>query len=212
MADTEEGAAAGPYIAPERRAAPGVILVEPLVMNGTYCLDLTPNNNPEFYGLAKKMSEDAGAKADLAQTVASINKYSPPGVPAEEYKKKVDPLQKGAIVPIDTFFEGDSSVPAYCYERTLLTQLVLAQKGHQTMRVNLRNTPSENAPGLNHMLLKVVDGPYIDTNDISIRDGQRNISASIVGQEEELRKKYGSYGEISITQTGDPNVFSPVKR
>lgn len=211
MADVEESMDPSPYIAPERRAAPGVILVEPLAMNGTYCLDLRPTNNPVFYGLAKKMSEDAGPKADLAQTVASINKYSPPGVPVEEFKQKVDPLEKGSIVPIDRFFEGDGGVPAYCYERTLLTQLVLAGKGHQTMRVNLRNAPSGDTPGLNHMLLKVVDGPYVDTNDISIRDGQRNISASIVGQEEELRKKYGLYGEISITQTGDPNVFSPVK-
>src|SRR6185369_211530 len=135
----------------ERHVLPNALLIEPLYINGTYTLNLKKDVNPHFYGLAQEViSSIKTANPSTAEIIDAINKYVPPvEKDMGTYRANVKASREFPAVPIDTFFDPNNP-SAYCQERSLFTQLILANYGIESKLTNVRGISKSDTPHLNH--------------------------------------------------------------
>ncbi|HSX49296.1 MAG TPA: hypothetical protein VLE44_03480 [Candidatus Saccharimonadales bacterium] len=209
---------------PSESQLDNVRLTEPILMNGTYSLDLKRENNPNFYALAKQITDSASEtnpQPNLETIISEINKK----VPKVEkdmgtYKENTQSASEKPTVPIDTFFDPNKP-SAYCLERSLLTQLVLTNFGMESKLLNLRaESSNEKFPHMNHILLEVVPPKPSMLNRIFRGKKQEGLviestaveanPVSVHTKDQYIKLHEGKGYKIkSISPLSAPNVFEP---
>lgn len=186
------------HTAPERRPLPNTILTETIFIAGSYILDLSKDNNPNFYILAEEIAKSIGEKQNLQTIVNAINNRSPEKHGSRKAITKARQQGSGAPIPIDLFFQEEDPA-AQCLERTLLTQAILSQKGKSSMLVGYNSQPP-------HVVLKITEKEQEYTIDSNLLDKDNSIVTALIPSSLYERTYYPNTTKISnIT----PNVFSP---
>lgn len=192
----------------KRASLPHVHFAEPVVINGTYALNLTMENNPIFYGLAQKIIDAIGPTATDPQVIAAgISKLTPPvDHDMGTYKGIVKQAARKNTIPIDAFFDPQNPTP-YCFERSILSQLIFAHYGFETKIKTLKGLSKTNPPHLHHRILELNHrGKKIIIESTSL--GKNPVQ--LIEKERYLQTFSGSFTEIKELDDGD-DVFYPKK-
>lgn len=206
-----------------REVFANVLLIEPVYLNATYALNLSKENNPIFYALAQKVIASVESqKPTIKDVIEAINKHIPP---VQEdmgtYRSKVKSAQEKPTVPIDLFYDSSNPAP-YCLERSIFTQLVLANFGIESKLTNIVGISKSEIPHLNHIVLEVqipqnrswrekisrrspTEAYFIESTSTGGKP------ARLYQKEFYLQQQSETYHHTKVAPEADFSVFAPIK-